>query len=184
MADTNLFYDVSIADRKYERQRTNGSNIVQGLMQFGTDFELISRMFTNRTRRQIKAKFVREERLNLDKLEDALKGKKKIDTNFYERMTKLENLADGVIPADPMAKYYEDLPTASHAVRLASNREPTPSEESDLAAILRKKKEDTAGLNGLGPLQEGAEEEQYEPDEDGIPEGDEDMENYHDEHIE
>lgn len=120
---------------------------LQGLTQFGTDFELISRMFSNRTRRQIKAKFVREEKIDSARLEEALSGKKKIDINFYERMTKVD-FRNGMVPADPMAKFYDGLPTADSAVKLESNREPSPSQELDLAALLRKKKEDTAGLGG------------------------------------
>lgn len=100
-------------------------------------------MFSNRTRRQIKAKFVREEKLDSVRLEEALSGKKKIDINFYERMTKLD-FSNGAVPVDPMAKFYEDLPTLSNAVKLESNRE--PEGEIDLVALLRKKKEDTAGL--------------------------------------
>jgi hypothetical protein len=100
-------------------------------------------MFSNRTRRQIKAKFVREEKLDSVRLEEALSGKKKIDINFYERMTKLD-FRNGAVPVDPMAKFYEDLPTLSNAVKLESNRE--PEGEIDLVALLRKKKEDTAGL--------------------------------------
>ncbi|KAK9896830.1 hypothetical protein P389DRAFT_49783 [Cystobasidium minutum MCA 4210] len=104
-------------------------------------------MFSNRTRRQIKAKFVREEKLDSARLEEALSGKKKIDINFYERMTKLD-FRNGVVPADPMAKFYDGLPTAESAVKLESNREASPGQELDLAALLRKKKEDTAGLGG------------------------------------
>lgn len=105
-------------------------------------------MFSNRTRRQIKAKFVREEKLDPTRLEEALSGKrKKIDIHFYERMTKL-NFTQGVVPADPMAKFYEGLPTLENAVKLESNREPSPGQELDLAALLRKKKEDTAGPGG------------------------------------
>jgi transcription factor TFIIIB component B'' len=44
------------------------------LARFGTDFMIISKMFPGRTRRQIKAKFVREERANLARIQDALKG--------------------------------------------------------------------------------------------------------------
>lgn len=104
-------------------------------------------MFSNRTRRQIKAKFVREEKLDSARLEEALSGKKKIDINFYERMTKLD-FRNGMVPADPMAKFYDGLPTAESAVKLESNRDASPGQELDLAALLRKKKEDTAGFGG------------------------------------
>jgi transcription factor TFIIIB component B'' len=44
------------------------------LARFGTDFMIISKMFPGRTRRQIKAKFVREERSNFARVQEALKG--------------------------------------------------------------------------------------------------------------
>lgn len=44
------------------------------LSQFGTDFMVISHLFPGRTRREIKAKFVREERLDPDRVKVALSG--------------------------------------------------------------------------------------------------------------
>lgn len=58
--------------------------LYQGLRMFGTDFELITSLFGgNWTRRQIKAKFVREERLNLDKVKAALAEREQVDLNGY-----------------------------------------------------------------------------------------------------
>jgi len=45
---------------------------MQALQQFGTDFELIQNLFPGRTRRQVKAKFKNEEKLNPVRLADAL----------------------------------------------------------------------------------------------------------------
>jgi transcription factor TFIIIB component B'' len=44
------------------------------LSRFGTDFMIISKMFPGRTRRHIKAKFVREERLNAHRVKNSLLG--------------------------------------------------------------------------------------------------------------
>jgi len=44
------------------------------LSRFGTDFMIISKMFPGRTRRHIKAKFVREERLNAERVKSSLVG--------------------------------------------------------------------------------------------------------------
>ena len=52
--DTELFYDA--------------------LKRFGTDFLIISKMFPKRTRAQVKNKFVREERLDLQRVNNALLG--------------------------------------------------------------------------------------------------------------
>lgn len=46
----------------------------QGLRMFGTDFMIISKMFLGRTRRQIKLKFTKEERIDPQRIQDALLG--------------------------------------------------------------------------------------------------------------
>ncbi|ESZ93724.1 hypothetical protein SBOR_5909 [Sclerotinia borealis F-4128] len=69
----------------------------QGLRQFGTAFEMIAAMFPDRNRRQIKLKFVREERQNPAKVDRALKGKtEEIDFEEYTQLTgqKFEDSAD------------------------------------------------------------------------------------------
>ncbi|KAJ8065643.1 hypothetical protein OCU04_006317 [Sclerotinia nivalis] len=69
----------------------------QGLRQFGTAFEMIAAMFPDRNRRQIKLKFVREERQNPAKVDRALKGKTdEIDFEEYTQLTgkKFEDSAD------------------------------------------------------------------------------------------
>lgn len=45
-----------------------------GLRMFGTDFGMISKMFPGRTRRSIKLKFCKEEKLNMQKIKDTLMG--------------------------------------------------------------------------------------------------------------
>ncbi|EDN97767.1 hypothetical protein SS1G_12621 [Sclerotinia sclerotiorum 1980 UF-70] len=68
-----------------------------GLRQFGTAFEMIAAMFPDRNRRQIKLKFVREERQNPAKVDRALKGKTdEIDFEEYTQLTgkKFEDSAD------------------------------------------------------------------------------------------
>ncbi|KAF2403269.1 hypothetical protein EJ06DRAFT_457408, partial [Trichodelitschia bisporula] len=44
------------------------------LSQFGCDFMIISQLFPGRTRRQVKAKFVREERADPERVREALQG--------------------------------------------------------------------------------------------------------------
>ncbi|KAG9974445.1 hypothetical protein KCU98_g11991, partial [Aureobasidium melanogenum] len=46
----------------------------EALRMFGTDFFIISKMFAPKTRRQIKLKFIREERLDPDRVNRALAG--------------------------------------------------------------------------------------------------------------
>ncbi|PQE02885.1 hypothetical protein CJF31_00002689 [Rutstroemia sp. NJR-2017a BVV2] len=69
----------------------------QGLRQFGTAFEMIAAMFPGRSRRQIKLKFVREERENPQKVDRALMGKtEEINFDEYTTLTgqKYEEVAD------------------------------------------------------------------------------------------
>ena len=63
----------------------------EGLRMFGTDFEMISKMFPGRTRHKIKLKFVKEERINLDKIKAALLGEKlPVDLPEFEKMAGFE----------------------------------------------------------------------------------------------
>lgn len=49
----------------------------QALSQWGTDFEMIARLFPHRNRRQVKLKFSREERVNPDKVTEYIIRKNK-----------------------------------------------------------------------------------------------------------
>lgn len=61
------------------------------LQQFGTDFSLIEKLFTNRSRRQIKSKFKKEEANNRVRVELALKARVPIDAvSFREKLTAEE----------------------------------------------------------------------------------------------
>lgn len=76
---------------------TSNELFYQGLRQFGTAFEMIAAMFPDRNRRQIKLKFVREERQNPAKVDRALKGKTdEIDFEEYTQLTgqKFEDSAE------------------------------------------------------------------------------------------
>ncbi|KAK3302413.1 uncharacterized protein B0T15DRAFT_403637 [Chaetomium strumarium] len=64
----------------------------QALSAFGTDFDTICRMFKGKTRKHIKLKFNREERLNPGRINAALVGQKtvSIDMEHYQRATGQE----------------------------------------------------------------------------------------------
>ena len=63
----------------------------QGLRMFGTDFELISKMFPGKTRHAIKLKFCKEEKLDYPRIKAALLGEKvPVVLEEYERMTGAE----------------------------------------------------------------------------------------------
>ncbi|KAF2841435.1 hypothetical protein M501DRAFT_1055564 [Patellaria atrata CBS 101060] len=58
--------------RRWDEEKTEA--FYEALRMFGTDFMIISKMFPGMTRRQIKAKFVREERCATERVKQALVG--------------------------------------------------------------------------------------------------------------
>ena len=69
----------------------------KGLKMFGTDFEMIARLFPHRNRRQIKLKFSKEEKDNPVKMDRILKGVgSSIELDTFEELSgmKLEEVAD------------------------------------------------------------------------------------------
>ena len=63
----------------------------QGLRMFGTDFLTISKMFPGRTRRQIKLKFAKEERVDSQRIKESLVGPKEpMDLAVLSRHTNVE----------------------------------------------------------------------------------------------
>lgn len=78
--ERNIYWDAESTEKFYN-----------GLRMFGTDFEMISKMFPNRNRRQIKLKFNKEERDYPRKVYNALMGEAvKIDFEEYKSQTGLE----------------------------------------------------------------------------------------------
>ena len=62
-----------------------------GLRMFGTDFEMISKMFPGRTRHKIKLKFCKEEKFNGDRIKATLLGEKlAVDLPELEKMAGTE----------------------------------------------------------------------------------------------
>lgn len=60
------------------------------LKQFGTDFELIQNLFPGRTRRQVKAKFKKEERNNPRRLQEALAHRPEDQLHYKDMITRLK----------------------------------------------------------------------------------------------
>ncbi|KAI9818535.1 MAG: Transcription factor TFIIIB component B [Pycnora praestabilis] len=61
----------------------------QGLRMFGTDFEMISKMFPSRTRRQIKLKFCKEEKQDPQRINDTLMGPRvPVDLEKYSELSQ------------------------------------------------------------------------------------------------
>lgn len=59
-----------------------------GLRMFGTDFEMISKMFPGRTRRAIKLKFTKEEKMDKSRIKDTLLGERlPVDMAMFEKLS-------------------------------------------------------------------------------------------------
>ena len=80
-----------------KRDRSGGWNALlterfyDGLRMFGTDFEMISKMFPGRTRHKIKLKFVKEEKVNHERIKATLLGQPiPVDLPEFEKMAGTE----------------------------------------------------------------------------------------------
>jgi transcription factor TFIIIB component B'' len=122
--EKNVFWDMEAEEKFYN-----------GLRMFGTDFEMISMMFKDRSRRHIKLKFNKEERLYPSKINSALLGEKvPIDFEEYKSHTGLE---------------YEDV-AVINAEREEIEAEQNAEEariEAELAETIKQKK---AAIHGIG----------------------------------
>lgn len=117
----------------------------QGLGMFGTDFQLIAGMFPGRSRRHVKMKFNREERVNPDRIHLALVGQKtvKIDIEQYKSWTGAE-----YVPVEEIM--------AEHKARQAEHDAQARRQAEERAEEMRRKRE---ALFADGPAQgEGADD--------------------------
>lgn len=80
-----------------KRDRSGGWNALlterfyDGLRMFGTDFEMISKMFPGRTRHKIKLKFVKEEKVSYERIRATLLGQPiPVDLPEFEKMAGTE----------------------------------------------------------------------------------------------
>ena len=72
---------------KWNEEKT--ARFYEGLRMFGTDFGMISKLFPGLSRRALKCKFNKEERLDLEKINNALwKERISIDIEKFSEMTK------------------------------------------------------------------------------------------------
>lgn len=103
----------------------------EALRMFGTDFYLISKMFPPKTRKMIKLKFIREERIDLERVNATLLGKKttgkSFDLEFYARETG-RDVAD-----------YTKYDDAAHAERVI--KESMKEREAAMQAAIRDEEE-------------------------------------------
>ncbi|KAI9762348.1 MAG: E3 ubiquitin-protein ligase bre1 [Chaenotheca gracillima] len=106
----------------------------QALRMFGTDFQIISGMFPGKTRRHIKLKFTREERLHPERVKEALMGpRERADLAAYSQHTKVEY-------ADP-AEFEKEL-----GMEAEKHAEEQKRQDEEAEELLRQQRID----NGAG----------------------------------
>ncbi|EAQ91285.1 hypothetical protein CHGG_03220 [Chaetomium globosum CBS 148.51] len=121
----------------------------QALQAFGTDFDTICRMFRGKTRKHIKLKFNREERVNPQRITAALVGQKTVsfDMEQYQRATGQEYETAEAIYAE-QKKAEEEFEARQKVL-----------EDEKADEVRRKKEEVLAQLNsavdGEGPKKGG-----------------------------
>ncbi|XP_022807146.1 transcription factor TFIIIB component B''-like [Stylophora pistillata] len=73
------------------------------LSQVGTDFSLMTPLFPNRTRRELKAKFKREEKQHRTLIEKALRVRNPIDVDLFTPKVDEDDIDDELAGTDPLA---------------------------------------------------------------------------------
>jgi hypothetical protein len=119
----------------------------QALRQFGTDFSLIQRLFPGRTRRQIKKKYLAEDKLNPERVEEAVR-------NLNPDVALYKNLID-VLRAPESAPDADENATAGGA--LAARGETDGATNVARAVLDGPRDLPIEGVAGMLPSNEGEE---------------------------
>lgn len=134
--EENEFSHMTTSGTYMKRERaqvwdsTATATFYQGLAQFGTNFEMIAKLFPTRNRRQIKLKFNSEERKNPTRITKVLMGEpEKIDLERFEELSglKLEEL--------------DEIERERQAIADEQEREIQARDKERADSDLRKKKE-------------------------------------------
>lgn len=141
----------------------------EALKMFGTDFFIISKMFPPKTRRQIKLKFIREERLDADRINRALSGESTVPMsldhfaeatgqdieNFKDPRELEEELrAEGEEQREEIAKKKKEMEESKHQrdIQMAA-REKEQAERAEQRKLkARQRMGRRGGLTGSGAL--------------------------------
>ncbi|GAA5962216.1 hypothetical protein JCM3765_003903 [Sporobolomyces pararoseus] len=127
------------------------------LSQFGTDFELISALFPGRTRREIKLKWTKEDKINPKGITAALMRRKKIDLESYAKFSGQD--LTGPTPADPMDEINErraKLEAEGHSTGGAGHRRGQDSSHGTDKKMKGKKKRGPIDEAGAALFDENA----------------------------
>lgn len=136
------------------------------LRRFGTNFEIISKMFPGKTRRHIKSKFVKEERQGSERVDRALRGEdttpgeKQWDMEWFKSHTGLvdTDFKDPKKIEEELEKYKKERMVDIEKQREETRKEERQKEAAKAAGIVDESEEETdEGAEGEAVV--GAEKE-------------------------
>ncbi|KAF7682799.1 Transcription factor TFIIIB component B'' [Astathelohania contejeani] len=81
---TSMTYKKKVANKKWSALETE--MFYKGLEICGTEFSLLEGLLIGKTRKQIKNKFLREEKINKEKIDQILKSQRKFNIEEYNRL--------------------------------------------------------------------------------------------------
>ncbi|CDZ96811.1 Transcription initiation factor TFIIIB, Bdp1 subunit [Phaffia rhodozyma] len=148
--DTDRFVNSATWGRKPRGERWSKEEtdlFYDAIRQFGTDFEMIARLFPGRTRKMIKNKWNREERFNDAAVSHALMARLPVDMRTYARMTNTD------LSGPPPEIRMPTPPPFDHATSLLQSK--------PMSNVLSKKKKRTNTRDGeevVGTVGEDGEE--------------------------
>ncbi|SMR60120.1 unnamed protein product [Zymoseptoria tritici ST99CH_3D1] len=138
----------------------------EALRMFGTDFFIISKMFPPKTRRMIKAKFTREEKLDPTRIDAALTGKCTTPMNLehyskatgrdvsvftkYDDLQHVQKVIDEGMKDREVALSADAKRDAKEKEKEAKAKEKEKAKEERKAARKAKSKKAKAGMGGFG----------------------------------
>lgn len=138
--------------KRTKNQRWDGVEVLKlytGLRMFGTDFEMIAKMFHNRSRREIKLRFNKEERDDPAAITAALVGERtptQLSLEQFQEMSGMELESTAAIE-----KEYADIEAANQAERDAvvrANAEATRRKNNQIQGIAEDEGGDNTGEAG------------------------------------
>ncbi|EGC37942.1 hypothetical protein DICPUDRAFT_76451 [Dictyostelium purpureum] len=140
---TNFSFSKRTPSRRWSEAETR--EFIIALKKYGTDFSVLENVFPHRDRRQLKAKFKREQNENPNILDDIIKGKINYDMDDYRKQR--EEVSKQKKEREEKMNLKNDL------MKLASeNADPDASDnENDLDPDLRR----ASGSYGSGTLGSG-----------------------------
>jgi len=155
-----------VNSRSYSRHKlaarwdvTSTELFYEGLSQWGTDFDMISRMFPSRDRKQIKNKFTVEERRNPALVTQALIQKKPVDMEEYSNLSatifrpisELEEELAGLRSKFEMEREEAMKEVAQRKIEVGDNQPQSTIDESKKKS--RRRRADD-GLELVGTIEE------------------------------